>query len=72
MAGEPVKGKAYVKSISDGRYTVVSPMGAGTKFDVGPAAWHGKMIGQGNRCRFLHFAKEIEDYMKPFGGQLFD
>jgi len=37
LGGEPVKGKAYVKSISDGRYTIVSPMGAGTKFDVGPA-----------------------------------
>ncbi|MBE5159996.1 M81 family metallopeptidase [Vibrio parahaemolyticus] len=37
LAGEPIKAKAYVKSISDGRYTVVSPMGAGTKFDVGPA-----------------------------------
>jgi microcystin degradation protein MlrC len=37
LAGGPVKGKAYVKSISDGRYTVVSPMGAGMKFDVGPA-----------------------------------
>ncbi|NJK31728.1 MAG: hypothetical protein HC927_04525, partial [Deltaproteobacteria bacterium] len=37
LAGDPIKGKAYVKSISDGRYTVVSPMGAGTKFDVGPA-----------------------------------
>ncbi len=37
LGGAPVKGKAYVKSISDGRYTIVSPMGAGTKFDVGPA-----------------------------------
>ncbi|NJK31245.1 MAG: M81 family metallopeptidase [Deltaproteobacteria bacterium] len=37
LAGDPIKGKAYIKSISDGRYTVVSPMGAGTKFDVGPA-----------------------------------
>ena len=37
LGGAPIKGKAYVKSISDGRYTVVSPMGAGTKFDVGPA-----------------------------------
>jgi microcystin degradation protein MlrC len=37
LGGEPVKGKAHVKSISDGRYTIVSPMGAGTKFDVGPA-----------------------------------
>ena len=38
LGGAPVKAKAYVKSISDGRYTLVSPMGAGTKFDVGPAA----------------------------------
>jgi microcystin degradation protein MlrC len=37
QGGAPVKGKAYVKSISDGRYTIVSPMGAGMKFDVGPA-----------------------------------
>jgi microcystin degradation protein MlrC len=37
LSGDPVRGKAYVKSISDGRYTIVSPMGQGTKFDVGPA-----------------------------------
>jgi len=37
LGGSPIQGKAYVKSISDGRYTIVSPMGAGTKFDVGPA-----------------------------------
>jgi len=37
LGGAPIKGKAYVKSISDGRYTIVSPMGLGTKFDVGPA-----------------------------------
>jgi len=37
LGGSPIRGKAYVKSISDGRYTIVSPMGAGTKFDVGPA-----------------------------------
>ena len=37
LGGTPIKGKAYVKSISDGRYTVVSPMGSGTKFDLGPA-----------------------------------
>jgi microcystin degradation protein MlrC len=37
LSGKPVKGKAYVKSISDGRYTVVSPMGQGSKFDTGPA-----------------------------------
>lgn len=43
LGGAPIKGKAYVKSISDGRYTVVSPMGAGMKFDVGPAV--GLLIG---------------------------
>ncbi len=43
QGGAPVKGKAYVKSISDGRYTIVSPMGAGTNFDVGPAV--GLQIG---------------------------
>lgn len=37
QSGEPVRGKAYVKTISDGRYTIVSPMGQGTKLDVGPA-----------------------------------
>jgi microcystin degradation protein MlrC len=37
LGGDPVKGKAYVKSISDGRYTVVSPMGQGSKCDTGPA-----------------------------------
>jgi len=37
LGGTPVKGKAYVKSISDGRYTVVSTMGQGSKFDTGPA-----------------------------------
>ncbi len=37
QGGEPIRGKAYVKSISDGRYTIISPMGSGTKFDVGPA-----------------------------------
>lgn len=43
QGGAPVKGKAYVKSISDGRYTIVSPMGAGTNFSVGPAV--GLQIG---------------------------
>lgn len=37
LSGDPVRGKAYVKSISDGRYTVVSSMGQGAKLDVGPA-----------------------------------
>jgi microcystin degradation protein MlrC len=37
LSGDPVRGEAYVKSISDGRYTVVSPMGQGTKFDTGPS-----------------------------------
>jgi len=43
QGGEPVKGKAYAKSISDGRYTIVSPMDLGTKFSVGPAV--GLQIG---------------------------
>ncbi len=43
QGGEPVKGKAYVKSISDGQYTIVSPMGLGAKFSVGPAV--GLQIG---------------------------
>jgi microcystin degradation protein MlrC len=43
QGGAPIKGKAYVKSISDGRYTVVSPMGAGGKLDMGPAV--GLQIG---------------------------
>jgi len=43
QSGGPIKGKAYVKSISDGRYTIVSPMGLGTKFSVGPAV--GLQIG---------------------------
>lgn len=37
LSGEPVRGKAYVKTIGDNRYTVISPMGRGTKFDTGPA-----------------------------------
>jgi microcystin degradation protein MlrC len=37
LSGEPVRGKAYVKTISDGRYTIVSPMLNGGKVDVGPA-----------------------------------
>lgn len=37
LSGEPVRGKAYVKTIGDNRYTVVSPMGRGMKFDTGPA-----------------------------------
>jgi microcystin degradation protein MlrC len=37
QGGAPIKGKAYVKSISDGRYTLVSPMGAGATLDMGPA-----------------------------------
>ncbi|SEB18977.1 M81 family metallopeptidase [Variovorax sp. YR216] len=37
QSGEPVRGKAYVKTISDGRYTTVSPMGLGGKIDMGPA-----------------------------------
>lgn len=37
LGGVPVEGKAYVKSISDGRYTIVSPMGNGVKFSTGPS-----------------------------------
>jgi microcystin degradation protein MlrC len=37
LGGEPVRGKAYVKTISDGRFTMVSPLGRGVKIDVGPA-----------------------------------
>ena len=33
----PVMGKAYVKSIGDGRYTVVPPMGQGYEFDTVPS-----------------------------------
>jgi microcystin degradation protein MlrC len=43
QSGGPVKGKAYVKSISDGRYTIVGPMLTGMRFDMGPAA--GLLIG---------------------------
>ena len=42
-SGGPVKGKAYVKSISDGRYTIIGPMLTGMRFDVGPAV--GLLIG---------------------------
>lgn len=37
LGGAPIRGKGYVKSISDGRYTVVSPMGRGTRLDTGPS-----------------------------------
>jgi microcystin degradation protein MlrC len=37
LSGEPVRGKAYVKSIADGKYTVRSPMGLGARLDTGPA-----------------------------------
>jgi microcystin degradation protein MlrC len=37
LGGDPVKGQAYVKSISDGKYTVISAMGLGAKFDTGPS-----------------------------------
>jgi len=42
-SGDPVIGKAYVKSISDGRYTIIGPMVTGMQFDVGPAV--GLLIG---------------------------
>jgi len=35
--GKPVVGKAYVKSISDGHYTIRSEMGRGYAFDTGPS-----------------------------------
>lgn len=37
LGGDPVTGKAYVKSVSDGRYTLRSPMGRGYSFDTGPS-----------------------------------
>jgi microcystin degradation protein MlrC len=37
LGGEPVRGKAYVKTISDGRYTIYSPMNQGANLDMGPA-----------------------------------
>jgi microcystin degradation protein MlrC len=38
LSGEPIRGKAYVKSISDGRYTIIGPMLNGLRLDMGPAA----------------------------------
>jgi len=35
--GDPVAAKAYVKSISDGHYTIRSEMGRGYAFDTGPS-----------------------------------
>jgi len=35
--GKPVPAKAYVKSISDGHYTIRSEMGRGYAFDTGPS-----------------------------------
>jgi len=35
--GKPVAAKAYVKSISDGHYTIRSEMGRGYAFDTGPS-----------------------------------
>jgi len=43
QSGGPVQGKAYVKSISDGRYTIIGPMLTGMRFDMGPAV--GLLIG---------------------------
>jgi microcystin degradation protein MlrC len=37
LSGAPVCGQAYVKTISDGRYTIISPMLTGGKLDMGPA-----------------------------------
>lgn len=36
LSGDPVRGKAYVKSISDGRYVNASAMLQGARFHVGP------------------------------------
>jgi microcystin degradation protein MlrC len=43
QGGDPIRGKAYVKSISDGRYTIIGPMLTGMQFDMGPAV--GLLIG---------------------------
>ncbi|HRD88199.1 MAG TPA: M81 family metallopeptidase [Accumulibacter sp.] len=43
QSGDPIGGKAYVKSISDGRYTIIGPMLTGMRFDMGPAV--GLVIG---------------------------
>jgi len=43
QSGGPVTGKAYVKTISDGRYTIIGPMVTGMRFDMGPAV--GLLIG---------------------------
>ena len=43
QSGDPISGKAYVKSISDGRYTIIGPMLTGMRFDMGPAV--GLLIG---------------------------
>jgi len=43
QSGGPVKGKAYVKTISDGHYTIIGPMVTGMRFDMGPAV--GLLIG---------------------------
>jgi len=43
QSGGPIQGKAYVKSISDGRYIINGPMYTGIRFDVGPAV--GLLIG---------------------------
>ncbi|MDF5446965.1 MlrC C-terminal domain-containing protein, partial [Vibrio parahaemolyticus] len=43
LSGKPVKGKAYVKSISDGHFTIVGPMMTGFRINVGPSV--GLQIG---------------------------
>ena len=37
LHGDPVKTAAYVKSVTDGRFVQSSPMGKGTKVDLGPS-----------------------------------
>ncbi|MEL6767373.1 MAG: M81 family metallopeptidase [Pseudomonadota bacterium] len=43
VSGEPIRGQAYVKTISDGHFTVIGPMVTGLRLDVGPAV--GLQIG---------------------------
>jgi len=43
QSGGPIRGKAYVKSVSDGRYTIIGPMLTGMRFDLGPTV--GLLIG---------------------------
>ncbi|MBK8763659.1 MAG: M81 family metallopeptidase [Burkholderiaceae bacterium] len=38
LHGAPIAAKAYVKSLTDGRFKLVNPMGAGSIVDLGPMA----------------------------------